>query len=109
MKRGRGIVVRGRRVSCPSNHLAEAPHAHKQLTLDRGMVVRGRLRGARIDLERPMDALNGDVEVSVRPVAEVRRAVADMLALLATFPPGTRTKDEIDRQVLADRAGWDCE
>ncbi|MGA2451568.1 MAG: hypothetical protein ABTD50_23165 [Polyangiaceae bacterium] len=77
--------------------------------MDRGVVVRGRLRGTRIDLDRAIDELDGDVEVSVRSVSEVRATVADVLALVASFTPGTRTKDDIDQQVLVDRAGWDRE
>ena len=71
--------------------------------------MRGRLRGSRIDLDRAIDELDGDVEVSVRPVSEVLATVADALALVASFTPGTRTKDDIDQQVLFDRAGWDRE
>jgi hypothetical protein len=33
--------------------------------------------------------------------------VADMLAWVATFPPGTRTKEDIDRQVAEEHASWD--
>jgi len=77
--------------------------------MDRGVVVRGRLRGTRIDLDRAIDELDGDVEVSVRSVSEVRATVADVLALVASFTPVTRTKDDIDQQVLVDRAGWDRE
>ena len=31
----------------------------------------------------------------------------EVVSLLATFPAGTRTKEDIDRQVAEDRAGWD--
>ncbi len=75
--------------------------------MQRGVIVRGRLRGRQIDLDEPVDKLDGEVEVTVRSLAAAHPTVADMLALVATFPPGTRTKEEIDRQIEHERAGWD--
>ncbi len=75
--------------------------------MERLVVVRGRLHGRRIDLAQDVDDLDGDVEVTVRAVAAERPTVADMLALVATFPPATRSREEIDRQIAEDRAGWD--
>jgi hypothetical protein len=75
--------------------------------MERGAVVRGRLHGKRIDLDERVDALDGDVEVTVRQLTEAHPTVADMLALVATFPPGTRAKGDIDRQIAEERAGWD--
>jgi hypothetical protein len=50
---------------------------------------------------------DGEVEVAVRPVAESHPTVGEMLALVATFPPGGRTKEDIDRQIAEERASWD--
>jgi hypothetical protein len=75
--------------------------------MERGVVVRGRLHGRRIDLDEPVGQLDGEVEVTVRSVAESHPTVADMLALVATFPPGGRTKEDIDRQIADERASWD--
>jgi hypothetical protein len=75
--------------------------------MDRGVVVRGWLRGRHIDLDEPVAEPDGEVEVTVRPVTTAHPTVADLLAVVATFPPGTRTKEDIDRQVAEDRAGWD--
>jgi hypothetical protein len=75
--------------------------------MERGVVVRGRLHGRQIDLDEPVDELDGEVEVTVRPLAASHPTVEDMLALVATFPPGTRTKEDIDRQIAEDRASWD--
>lgn len=70
------------------------------------MIVRGRIHGRTIDLERPLDGLEGEVEVTVRPITSPPETVADLLALLATLPAGARTKDEIDKQIAEDRTGW---
>jgi|GEM_PF-1500790 len=75
--------------------------------MQRGVVLRGRLHGRHIDLDEPLDELDGDVEVTVRPVAHARPTTDDLLALIATFPPGTRSKEDIDHQIAADRAGWE--
>jgi hypothetical protein len=75
--------------------------------MERGVVVRGRLHGRQIDLDEAVDALDGEVEVTVRPFAGAQPTVADMLALVATFPSGTRTKEDIDRQVAEEHASWD--
>lgn len=75
--------------------------------MQRGVVVRGRLHGRHIELDEQVDELDGDVEVFVRPLAAAAPTVAGLLDLIATFPPGTRSKEDIDRQVAEDRAGWD--
>ena len=71
------------------------------------MVVWGWLRGRHIDLDETVAEHDGEVEVTVRPVTAEHPTVADLLAVVAKFPPGTRTKEDIDRQVAEDRAGWD--
>jgi hypothetical protein len=75
--------------------------------MERSSVVRGRLRGKHIDLDEPVATVDGDVEVTVRPLAGAHPTVAEMLALVAMLPPGKRTKEDIDRQVAEERAGWD--
>jgi hypothetical protein len=77
------------------------------LDMERGVRVRGRIHGLRIDLDEPVGQLEGEVEVVVRPVSGPQPTVANMLALLESFPPGTRSKDEIDRQIAEERASWE--
>jgi len=61
----------------------------------------------RIELEQPVDTLDGEVEVTVRALGAAPTTVADVLGLVATFPHGGRSKQGIDRQVAEERAGWD--
>ncbi|MBI4956800.1 MAG: hypothetical protein HY908_32585 [Myxococcales bacterium] len=77
--------------------------------MERGVVVRGRLHGRRIELDEPVDELDGEVEVFVRPVTEGATPVpaSRLLTVLADFPPGTRSKEEIDRALAAERAAWE--
>ena len=74
--------------------------------MERGVVVRGRLRGRLIELDEEVDHLDGEVEVVVRPAADATPRPPDVLDVLAALPTGTRSKADIDRQVTEDRAAW---
>ena len=71
------------------------------------IVVRGRLHGKRIDLERSVEDMDGEVEVWVRPVSKSPPAVR-LLDTVAKFPPGSRTKEDIDRQIASERDSWNA-
>ena len=72
------------------------------------MIARGRLYGRHSDLDEPLDQLDGEVEVTVRPAGEVHPTVADYARVdRTTFPPGTRTKEGTDQQIAEERASWD--
>ena len=75
--------------------------------MERGVVVRGRLHGRRIDLDEPVDQLEGEVEVVVRPVVPERaKPVETVFEFIRKLPPGTRTKEDIDRQIAEERESW---
>ena len=74
--------------------------------MERAIIVRGRLSGPRrIDLDEPVDEVTGEVEVVVRqaPSAAPKRDIRDVLRSL---PPGTRSKEDIDRQLAEEKASW---
>lgn len=73
--------------------------------MERGIVVRGRLRGRHIELEEDVGELDGEVEVFLRAATSTPRP-PDVLEVIAGLPVGSRTKDDIDRQVDDDRSGW---
>ena len=73
--------------------------------MERGVVVRGTLRGRHIELDERVDELDGEVEVFLRSVGASPHP-PDVLEVIAGMPTGTRTKDEIDGQLAEDRAGW---
>jgi hypothetical protein len=76
--------------------------------MKRGVVVRGRLHGRHIDLDEPVDQIDGEVEVVVRAVEHTRaKPVESIFELIRKLPPGTRTKEDIDRQIAEERDGWD--
>jgi len=73
----------------------------------RAVTVRGRITDDRhIEVDEPLGELSGPVEVTLRPVAAATSEVEDILDFLATLPPGTRTQEEIDRQVRLERDSW---
>jgi hypothetical protein len=73
--------------------------------MDRGVVVRGTLRGRHIELDEGVDELDGEVEVFLRSVGSTPRP-PDVLEVIASLPVGTRSKADIDDQLAEDRAGW---
>lgn len=75
------------------------------MNMQRGVVVHGRLHGRVIELDERMDTPDGEVEVLVRP-ADATPQPPDVLEVIAALPAGTRTKDDIDRQLREDRSGW---
>ena len=75
--------------------------------MERGVVVRGRLHGRHIHLDEPVDQLEGEVEVVVRAVEHERpSAVESIFDFIRKLPPGTRTKEDIDRQIADERDSW---
>jgi len=78
-------------------------------SMDRGVIARGRLQGRHIELDENIEAVDGDVEVTVRPIRATAAlpTASRLLALIASLPVGTRTMDDIDHQLGDERAAWD--
>lgn len=76
--------------------------------MQRAIIVRGRLSGrSRIDLDEPVDELTGEVEVVVRPIVPTEATPKqDIFDFLRSLPPGTRSKEDIDRQIAEERDSW---
>lgn len=76
--------------------------------MERTVIVRGELTDERhIELDEPVEDLSGKVEVTLRPVATRAGRTEDILEFLARTPPGTRTKEEIDRYIQEERDSWE--
>ena len=91
------------RFSCITRRLL--PRLSYASGMERGVVVRGRLRGRHIELDEGVDELDGEVEVFLRSVGSTPRP-PDVLEVIASLPVGTRSKTDIDDQLAEDRAGW---
>lgn len=66
------------------------------------IIIKGRVTGPRsIEVDEPLHA--EEVEVIVRPRSQ---AGQDIVEFLKGLPPGTRSKEDIDRQIREERSSW---
>jgi len=73
--------------------------------MTRTVIIKGRVVGPQtVELAEPLPEQTSEVEV----VAYVETAGRGKLSdILRSFRPGTRSKEDIDRQLDEERAGWD--
>lgn len=75
--------------------------------MQRAIIVRGRLSGPkRIELDEPVEDVTGEVEVVVRAVEPAEKHGQSIFDFLRSLPPGTRSKEDIDRQIAEERDSW---
>lgn len=76
--------------------------------MQNAVVVKGRLIGPKsVELDEPVAGANTDVEVLIRLAPEGRPNGAEAIAdFLDRLPAGTRSKEDIDEQLRAERASW---
>lgn len=76
--------------------------------MTRTVVVRGQVVGSNtVQVEAPLPPGVDDVQVILR-IAEEEAGRPDRVgAFLMSLPPGTRSKEDIDRQIDEDRGPWD--
>ena len=76
--------------------------------MERAIVVQGRLSDPQhIELDEPVTEVQGPVEVVVRAAASAHgQRHQDVFDLIARLPAGTRSKEDIDRQVREERESW---
>lgn len=76
--------------------------------MQRAIIIRGRLADSRhIELDEPVDEMQGKVEITLRSVTEDARPRRDIAEIIASMRGGGRTKEEIDAQIAGERASWD--
>ena len=56
-----------------------------------------------------VDRAGAEVEVVVRTVARGISEAVDVFELIASLAPGTRSKEDIDRQLAEERGTWGAE
>lgn len=72
--------------------------------MSRTVVVKGRVVGPNtVELEEPLPEQARDVEVTARIDDRVPIKLSDYIRSL---PPGTRSKEDIDRQIREERDSW---
>jgi hypothetical protein len=73
--------------------------------MTRTVVIKGRVVGPQtVELAEPLPDQTSEVEVIARVKTSGRGKLSD---ILRSFPPGTRRKEDIDRQVNEERDAWD--
>ena len=73
--------------------------------MNRTIVARGRFSDPQhIELAEPVSEIRGDVEVLIRPLPKTE--TEDVFDVIAGLAPGSRSKDDIDQQIKAERASW---
>lgn len=77
--------------------------------METALILRGRLSNSRhIELEEPVPVEDGDVEVVLRRVMIAGRPISvDVFELISGTAPGTRSKEDIDRQLADERGSWE--
>ncbi len=72
--------------------------------MPRTVIIKGRVVGpSTVELEQPLPEQTREVEVVIR-VADDRGG--KLSEYLRNLPRGTRTKEEIDRQIREERDAW---
>lgn len=69
------------------------------------ITMRGKLSDSRyIELAEPIEGVGEEVEVVIRPITS--HAGISIFEIFAALPPGSRTKEDIDRQIREERDSW---
>ena len=78
--------------------------------MSRVRAIRGRLVSPRtVELDEPVRSSSGEVEVLVEVAEEAKPSseISNLADFLESLPPGTRSKEDIDRQIREERDSWD--
>jgi hypothetical protein len=77
----------------------------RSFTITRTVIIKGCVVGPKtVELAEPLPEQTSEVEVVARVKTSGRGNLSD---ILRSFPPGTRSKEDIDRQVNEERGSWD--
>jgi hypothetical protein len=75
--------------------------------MQQAIVVKGRVVGPRtVELNESVPESLGAVEVVLLP-SEGGAVDEDVVTFIRRLPPGSRTKEDIDRQLREERGAWD--
>jgi len=73
--------------------------------MTRTVIIKGRVVGPKtVELAEPLPEQTSEVEVVARVKTIGRGNLSDVLR---SFPPGTRSKEDINRHVNEERGSWD--
>ncbi len=75
--------------------------------MDSSTAVRGKLKGRHIELDEPIEDLEGEVEVYIRAADTALPPALKLLEVIAAMPVGQREKADIDAEIAFERNSWD--
>ncbi len=76
--------------------------------MSRAVIVKGHaVDGTTVRLEEPLPPDAKEIEVVVRLQDKPGRSRQKLGDFLRSLPPGTRTQEDIDRQIAEERNSWD--
>ncbi|MEO8501357.1 MAG: hypothetical protein ABI565_10620 [Vicinamibacteria bacterium] len=61
----------------------------------------------RLDGPLPQNAEGVEVRVQIKPAGGRPERITELLAFIKSLPPGTRTPEDIDKQIDEERASWE--
>jgi hypothetical protein len=75
------------------------------MAIRQSVTIRGGLSDRRhIELAEPIEAVGEEVEVIIRPLPA--HPAKDVFGFIASLPPASRSKADIDRQIHEERDSW---
>jgi hypothetical protein len=76
--------------------------------MDKALIIKGKLTGPRsVELERAVDSAAPDVEVVIHPLSAAVPANGETISqYILRLPPGTLTKEQMDKQLQVERDAW---
>lgn len=77
--------------------------------MQKAIVIRGTMSDSKhVVLDEPVEHIKGPVEVTLRPALDTITMTPKLsfLEFVASLPPGTRSKADIDQQIADERDSW---
>jgi hypothetical protein len=93
------------RLPCWYNPLKETPNT--RVIVQKAVLVKGRLTSpTSVELDEAVAGMTVEVEVLLRPDTAPSPSPQTVSSFLQNLPPGTRSKEDIDQQIQAERTNW---
>ncbi len=74
------------------------------------IVIAGRLVGPRqVELDEPVSGLGAQVEVIIDSQSTAQTKNGSLAAFFDGLPLGSRSREDIDRQLTSERVAWELE
>ncbi len=76
--------------------------------MQNALIINGRMTGpTSVELDEPVPGLTGQVEVTLRAKPITNSNEETVFEFLRRLPPGTRSAEDVDRQMREERDSWE--